>query len=101
MFGQYHPLTEKTGPARIAWGLSLTQILALLFGAQLSYKMFQYVPPLPMGNMVLARAHCLIPLGVIVLLVFAREGRTGMNYGEYLFRLLSYKFRKKTYAWRR
>lgn len=101
MFGEHHPLTRKTGPAKIAWGLSLPQLLALLAGGYLSYRLSQITPALPVRNFVFAHAHHLVPLGLAALLTFARHGGTGMNFAVYLFYLVAYRFRRKTFIWRR
>ncbi len=101
MFGHHHPLTRSTGPTKIAWGLSLSQILALLTGGYLSFRLSQVVPALPFGNFVLAHLHHLLPLGVITLLAFGRHGKTGLNYAVYLYYVAAYRLRRKKYTWRR
>jgi len=100
MFGEHHPLTPKSAPARVAWGLSLTQLLVLGFGAGLSYRLARVVPPLPFENFFLAHVHHLLPLGIAALLLFAREGKTGLNLAVYLAYLAAYKARRKIYTWR-
>lgn len=101
MFGEHHPLTPKAGPAKVAWGLSLTHLLVLGIGAGLSYRLARIVPPLPFKNFVLAHVHHFVPLGAAALLLFAREGKTGLNLAVYLAYLVAYKVRRKVYIWRR
>lgn len=99
MFGHHHSLTRQTGPAKIAWGLSLPQILSLLTGAYLSYRLSQMVPALPFNNFVLSHLHHMIPLGIIALITFARHSRTGLNFAVYLVLAAAYRFRRKDYPW--
>lgn len=101
MFGHHHPLTRNTGPTRIAWGLSLSQILALLTGGYLSFRLSQVVPALPFDSFVFAHLHHLFPLGAIALLTFARHGKTGLNYAVYLYYAATYRLRRKKYVWKR
>lgn len=101
MFGQHHPLTQKTGPAKVAWGLSLPQVLALLTGGYLSFRLSQIIPALPLDSLVFAHLHHLTPLGLIALLAFARHGRTGLNYAVYIAYIVAYRLRRKEYPWRR
>lgn len=100
MFGEHHPLAPKEGAAKVAWGLSLTQLLVLGFGAGLSYRLARIVPPLPFENFVFAHIHHALPLGIAALLLFARERKTGLNLAVYLSRLAAYKARRKIYTWR-
>ncbi|RJX17213.1 MAG: hypothetical protein C4575_13655 [Desulforudis sp.] len=101
MFGHHHPLTRKTGPAKIAWGLSLPQILALLAGGYLSFRLAQVTPALPFDNFVFAHLHHLLPLGAVALVAFARHGKTGLNYAVYLCYAAAYRLRRRGYVWRR
>mgnify|MGYP000518946045 CR=1 FL=1 len=101
MYGQHHPLAQRTGPTKIAWGLSLPQILTLLAGGCLSYRLSQIVPALPFKNIVFAHLHHLIPLGLAALFIFARHGRTGLNFAVYLYYMTAYRLRRKTFVWRR
>lgn len=101
MYGEQHPLVQKTGPTRIVWGLSLVQLLALGAGGILSYRLAQVIPPLPFKNFVVAHVHHLIPLGLAAFLCFAREAKTGLNLAAYLLYLLAFKLRPRTFIWRR
>lgn len=101
MYGEHHPLTPPASPAKVAWGLNVTQLLVLGIGAGLSYRLAHVIPPLPVKNFFFAHVHHFIPLGVTALLLFAREGKTGMNLAAYLASLAAYKFRRKTFVWRR
>lgn len=101
MLGQHHPLSRRTGPAKIAWGLSLPQLLALLTGGWLSFRLSQIVPALPLDSFALAHLHHLAPLALAALLVFARHGGTGLNYAVYLAHIVAYRLRRKTFEWRR
>ena len=101
MFGEQHELPMRPGPARVVWGLSLTQTAALFAGALLSWRFAGLVPPLPFKNFLLAHAHHLLPLAAAAVLCFAKEGRTGLNLAVYLFYLAAFRFRRRDYPWRR
>lgn len=101
MFGEHHPLSPKVGPVKIIWGLSFTQILAIGVGASLSYKLARIIPPLPVGNLLLAHIHHMAPLAAAVVLTMARERKTGLNLAVYLAYLIAFKLRRKVFVWRR
>jgi len=101
MFGQMHSLTQKTSPGKILWGLSLPQVIIILLGARLSYSLSEIIPALPVNNFIIAHIHHLIPLFFCVFVLFVRQSKTNLSIGIYFYYWLLFKFRKKTFVWKR
>ncbi len=101
MYGDRHPLVRKTGPEKFIFGLTLTQLLAVLAGGKLSYELAGVVPPLPVDNFFLRHIHQGIPLYITAALVFFEDGVTGRVMAASLYDRLSARLRKRVFLYRR
>ncbi|MCL6612438.1 MAG: hypothetical protein K6T66_12930 [Peptococcaceae bacterium] len=101
MYGDRHPLTRKTSPDKFIFGLTFTQLLAVLIGGKLSCELAGVVPALPIDNFLLRHVHQGIPLYLAGALVFLEDSVTGRVAALSLFDRLSARFRRRVFLYRR
>jgi hypothetical protein len=101
LYGDRHPLLQKTRPDKFIFGLTLIQLLAVLAGGKLSYELAKIIPALPAGNFLLRHVHHGIPLYIAAAFVFFEDNVTGRNMALSLFDKLAVRFRKRIFLYSR
>ncbi len=102
MYRQYHPLAYDSGKGeKLIGSLSAYETMWWGMGLYASYKMAQWVPPLPINNTVFGCAHYFIPLAVCLFVAYAKHGKTGMTLFRYLLSYLSFLTRPRKLMYRR
>ncbi|MCL6478406.1 MAG: hypothetical protein K6T65_08310 [Peptococcaceae bacterium] len=77
MYGDRHSLVQRTSPVSFIFGLTFTQLLAVLAAGKLSYALAGVVPALPVDNFLFRHIHHGIPLYLVAGLVFIEDNVTG------------------------
>lgn len=102
MYGHQHPLMERPGNSKVVWGLTFPQLIAILIGGKLSFDFSKIVPALPVKNVVIAHMHHLLPLAIALILLYAREQKTGLLLYQYVCNWIKFKLKKnRTFDWKR
>jgi hypothetical protein len=102
MYGEQHPLMEKPGFSKIVWGLTFPQLIAILIGGKLSFELSKIIPAIPVNNIVLSHIHHLIPLAITLILLYAREQKTGLLLYKYMYHRIKFKLKQnRTFVWKR
>lgn len=102
MYGQQHPLMGKPAVSKVVWGLTFPQLIAIMIGGKLSYEFSKIVPALPVKNVIIAHVHHLIPLAFTLILLYAREQKTGLLLYQYIYHWIKFKLKQnRTYLWKR
>lgn len=101
MYGDRHPLMQKTSADRFIFGMTLIQLLVVIAGGKLSYELSRVIPDLPIDNFLLRHFHQGIPLYVTAALVFLEDNVTGRIMASSLFDKLSSRFRRRIFVYRR
>jgi hypothetical protein len=102
MYGQQHPIMERSGASKVVWGLTFYQLAALLLGGKLSFEFSKVVPALPVNNVVIAHIHHLLPLAAVLILFYAREQKTGLLLYQYAYHWICFKLKQnRVFTWKR
>lgn len=99
MYGDRHPLVQKTSPVSFIFGITFSQLLAVLVGGKLSYEMAGVVPALPLDNFLLRHLHQGIPLFITAGLIFLEDNVTGRLMAFSLYDKLTARFRRRVYLY--
>ncbi len=83
------------------FGLTLTQLAALLVGAKLSYDLSKIIPAIPVKTFAVAHIHHMIPLYIAGIAAMAKQSKTGLPVASYFYYWLKFMLRRKVYVWRR
>lgn len=101
MYGDRHPLMQRTTPIKFIFGLTFIQLLTVLAGGRLSYELARVVPALPIDNFILSHLHQGIPLYITAVLAFVEDNVTGRVMALSLFDRLSARLRKRSFPYMR
>lgn len=101
MYGERHPLIRKSTPDSFIFGMTLSQLLAVLAGGKISYELAGAVPPLPVENFILSHFHQGIPLYIIAALVFLEDSVTGRVMAASLYDRVSARFKRRVFVYGR
>lgn len=101
MYGDRHALMQKTSPVKFIFGLTFTQLLAILAGGKLSYELVKVIPALPVDNLFFRHIHHGIPLYVTGALIFLEDNVTGRVMALSLFDRLAARFRRRVFPYSR
>jgi len=102
MYGQQHPLMVKPAVSKVVWGLTFHTLIAYLLDGKLSYEFSKIVPALPVKNFIIAHVPHLIPLAFTLILLYAREQKTGLLLYQYIYHWIKFKLKQnRTYLWKR
>lgn len=102
MYGQRHPLAFQSAQAeKYVGNLTGKQLLWLVFGGSISYKLMQIVPVLPFESMVFRHLHHFLPLIICAIFGFAKEGKTGLPLFTYFLYWIAFHRRSRTLVYKR
>ncbi len=101
MYGDRHPIMQKTSPVKFIFGLTFTQLLAVLAGGKLSHQLAGVLPDLPVDSFLFKHVHQGIPLYIAAALVFLEDSVTGRVMALSLRDRLAARFRRRVFLYRR
>lgn len=101
MYGDRHPLMQKTSPVKFIFGLTFTQLMVVLAGGKLSYELAGLVPALPVDNLFFRHIHQGIPLLIAGALIFLEDNVTGRVMALSIFDRLAARFRRRVFLYSR
>ncbi|MCF8010917.1 MAG: hypothetical protein K9L17_08400 [Clostridiales bacterium] len=101
MYGEMHPLSQRSPSGKIIAGLTLPQVVVMLLGAKLSYNLSQMIPALPFDNFIFSHVHHMVPLFMAAFFLVARHSKTGLPLVVYFFYKILFKMRNKKFVWGR
>ncbi|MFZ5632117.1 MAG: hypothetical protein ACOY40_04655 [Bacillota bacterium] len=101
MYGDRHPLVQRTNPVSFIFGITFTQLLAVLAAGKLSYELAGVIPALPVDNFFFRHIHHGIPLYITAGLIFIEDNVTGRIMAFSLFDKLSARFRRRAFLYSR
>jgi len=101
-YGQHHALPPAPPKEKYALGLNIQELIWVIVGLSISYKLIGIVPPLPMiENFIFIKIHAFIPLMLCAVLAFGKHPKTGISIGSEIINFLIFKARNKILMYRR
>jgi len=92
---------QKVSPVKFIFGLTFSQLLAVLAAGKLSYELAGLVPDLPVDNFLIRHLHQGIPLYLAGVLVFLEDNVTGRVMALSLWDRLAARLRRRVFMYRR
>lgn len=103
MWGEYHPLpyTSKI-KEKIIWKFSPADFGWIVLGFYLSVQFASITGPISLfSSVVFSRIHYAMPLGICALLAYGKHPATGLGLVSYLYVILSIRFRRRKFLYRK
>lgn len=106
MYREIHELPYQSGLKEKflsigPFSFSLGESTWVGLGVMLSYKMTQYVPPIPFLSMPWDYVHYLIPLLVAYFFSKAKHPSTGLSLWKYMIRWVQIRTRQRVFYYRK
>jgi len=101
-YGQYHALPPAPPKEKYALGLNLQELIWIIFGLSISYKLMSIVPPIPfIKDFLFTKIHAFLPLLICAVFAFGKHPKTGLSIGSEIINYFIFKARNKILVYKR